>query len=164
MKKFKNVTIIKYPVFIWDVENECVALNDIDRNVTSHVIRTYKFSEDQTIEDLIEDHKDYHIVICANNETLYWDYNKNPIKLPNINRSFPPKPTSDKRVRICLIDKNGKSVVPYDSEIYIEGKAIRKSDFIREIESGGRPEYHIRVIDGVKTPFFNPGKPKDHRD
>ena len=38
------------------------------------------------------------------------------------------------------------------------GRNMTRPDFVRQIEQGNYPAYHIRKIDGVKTPASNPDK------
>ncbi|HMT53676.1 MAG TPA: hypothetical protein PKD16_09655 [Saprospiraceae bacterium] len=38
---------------------------------------------------------------------------------------------------------------------------ISRADFVKQIENGGHPGYHIRIIKGVKTPCANPNKSDD---
>jgi len=38
------------------------------------------------------------------------------------------------------------------------GAEMTRNQFVREIERGNYPKYHIREIDGVKTPASNPDK------
>lgn len=36
------------------------------------------------------------------------------------------------------------------------GNQMTTPQFVREIEQGNYPDYHVRVIEGVKTPCSNP--------
>lgn len=36
------------------------------------------------------------------------------------------------------------------------GREITRAQLVREIEQGKRPGYHVREINGVKTPVSNP--------
>ncbi|MDE0246372.1 MAG: hypothetical protein OXO56_00370, partial [Gammaproteobacteria bacterium] len=36
------------------------------------------------------------------------------------------------------------------------GADMTRAQFVREIEQGNYPNYHVREIDGVKTPVSNP--------
>jgi hypothetical protein len=38
------------------------------------------------------------------------------------------------------------------------GQEMSREDFVRKIEQGQYPAYHIREIDGIKTPVSNPDK------
>lgn len=36
------------------------------------------------------------------------------------------------------------------------GREMSRSEFVRQIESGNYPNYHVRVVNDVKTPVSNP--------
>ena len=36
------------------------------------------------------------------------------------------------------------------------GKNMTRPQFVKQIERGAYPEYHVRVVNGVKTPASNP--------
>ncbi|NTU80795.1 MAG: hypothetical protein HGA45_15690 [Chloroflexales bacterium] len=36
------------------------------------------------------------------------------------------------------------------------GERLSRAEFVRAIEQGRFPDYHVRVINGVKTPVSNP--------
>lgn len=36
------------------------------------------------------------------------------------------------------------------------GEEMTRPQFVREIERGNYPDYHVREIDGIKTPCSNP--------
>ena len=38
------------------------------------------------------------------------------------------------------------------------GKEMTRSQFVKEIEKGNYEDYHIRVINNIKTPVSNPDK------
>ena len=38
------------------------------------------------------------------------------------------------------------------------GHTMNRSEFVKKIELGKYPDYHVRVIDGVKTPVSNPDR------
>ena len=47
----------------------------------------------------------------------------------------------------------GRNIVFKD---IITGKIMTRSKFVKEIENGNYPNYHVREINGVKTPCANP--------
>ncbi|NMB81564.1 MAG: hypothetical protein GYA14_07070 [Ignavibacteria bacterium] len=38
----------------------------------------------------------------------------------------------------------------------LKSKTMSRSEFVKEIEKGNYQNYHVRVINGVKTPVSNP--------
>lgn len=36
------------------------------------------------------------------------------------------------------------------------GREMSRGEFVRQIESGNYPKYHVRVVNDVKTPVSNP--------
>ena len=38
------------------------------------------------------------------------------------------------------------------------GRAYTRDQLVRRIESGAYPHYHVRVVNGVKTPVSNPDR------
>ena len=36
------------------------------------------------------------------------------------------------------------------------GREMSRTEFVRKIESGQYPDYHVRKVNGVKTPASNP--------
>ena len=45
----------------------------------------------------------------------------------------------------------------------ITGVIMTRAQFVKEIEKGNYPDYHIRIINGIKTPVSNPnGNFKDN--
>lgn len=38
----------------------------------------------------------------------------------------------------------------------VTGRTMSRPDFVRRIEAGEYPNYHVRIIDGVSTPASNP--------
>ena len=63
---------------------------------------------------------------------------------------------------VQVIDENdtGRNVRFLDPNA---GKEMTRPEFVREIEQGNYPEYHVREIEGIKTPCSNPnGKERDN--
>ncbi|EGR4674653.1 hypothetical protein BS015_RS19570 [Vibrio parahaemolyticus] len=42
------------------------------------------------------------------------------------------------------------------------GESLTRSQFVKKIESGEYSKYHVREINGVKTPVSNPDPSKDN--
>jgi len=36
------------------------------------------------------------------------------------------------------------------------GRKVSRADLVKEIEAGKHPDYHVREVNGVKTPVSNP--------
>lgn len=58
-----------------------------------------------------------------------------------------------KRISTISEDENGRNRKFRDN---YNGKEMYRSEFVREIERGKYPNYHIRKINGVDTPVSNP--------
>lgn len=42
------------------------------------------------------------------------------------------------------------------------GETMTRAGFVKQIEQGLRPDYHVRKIDGIKTPASNPDGKKNN--
>lgn len=62
---------------------------------------------------------------------------------------------SRKRVKVIQESDSGRNQKFHDN--YTSENMTRKQ-FVSKIESGEYPKYHIREINGVKTPVSNPDK------
>lgn len=64
---------------------------------------------------------------------------------------------SDKKPRIKVVQENssGRNTKFMDTKT---GKEMTRSEFVRQIEQGSYDDFHVRVINGVKTPASNPDK------
>jgi hypothetical protein len=60
-----------------------------------------------------------------------------------------------KSVRVTRESESGRNLRFRDSD---KGRSMSRAEFVRLIEAGTYPQYHIRVIDGVKTPVSNPDR------
>lgn len=49
--------------------------------------------------------------------------------------------------------ENGRNLTFHDNK---SGQNMTRAQFVREIEQGEFPDYHVRVINGIKTPVSNP--------
>lgn len=57
------------------------------------------------------------------------------------------------RVRVTRESETGRNQTFIDTTT---GNTMTRAQFVREIQAGNYPNYHVRVIDGVKTPVSNP--------
>lgn len=60
-----------------------------------------------------------------------------------------------KRIKVTSESPSGRNQAFHDN---YTGKDMTRAQFVREIESGHYDNYHIRNINGVKTPVSNPDK------
>ena len=58
-----------------------------------------------------------------------------------------------KRVKVTRETETGRNISFHDN---FKNKDMTKAQFVKEIENGNYPNYHIRVINGIKTPVSNP--------
>lgn len=58
-----------------------------------------------------------------------------------------------KRVVVIQESDSGRNQQFKDS---LKNKTMSRSEFVKEIEKGNYQNYHVRVINGVKTPVSNP--------
>lgn len=58
-----------------------------------------------------------------------------------------------KRVTVTQESDTGRNERFHDN---FTGADMTRAQFVREIEQGNYPKYHVREIDGVKTPVSNP--------
>ena len=58
-----------------------------------------------------------------------------------------------KRVTVTQESDTGRNERFRDTQ---NGRTMTRAGFVRRIEGGEYPNYHIRTIDGVKTPASNP--------
>jgi uncharacterized protein DUF3892 len=57
------------------------------------------------------------------------------------------------RIKVTEETDTGQNVGFKDTRT---GEEMTRSEFVRKIEQGQYPKYHVREIDGVKTPASNP--------
>lgn len=60
-----------------------------------------------------------------------------------------------KRVSVTSENNSGRNVRFKDNA---NGKEMTRSQFVKEIEKGNYDNYHIRIINDIKTPVSNPDK------
>lgn len=64
-----------------------------------------------------------------------------------------------KRVSVTCENDSGRNVRFRDN---VNGKEMTRSQFVKEIERGNYDNYHIRVINDIKTPVSNPDKSENN--
>ncbi|MDD2781410.1 hypothetical protein [Sulfuricurvum sp.] len=58
-----------------------------------------------------------------------------------------------KRVSVTRESDTGRNQTFHDN---YSGADMTRSQFVRQIESGNYSNYHVRAINGIKTPVSNP--------
>jgi len=58
-----------------------------------------------------------------------------------------------KRISVVNESETGRNTRFLDNST---GMQMTRTQFVRKIESGAYPHYHVRTINGVKTPVSNP--------
>lgn len=67
-----------------------------------------------------------------------------------------------KRVSVTQESASGRNQRFHDNRT---GRNMTRAQFVSEIESGCYPNYHVRRVNGLKTPVSNPdGKPGNNLD
>lgn len=64
-----------------------------------------------------------------------------------------------KRVSVTSENDSGRNVRFRDN---VNGKEMTRSQFVKEIERENYDNYHIRVINDIKTPVSNPDKSENN--
>jgi len=64
-----------------------------------------------------------------------------------------------KRVKVISENKKSENRLYQDT---ITKKKMTKKEFVKEIENGSYENYHVRKINGVKTPASNPDKSEEN--
>lgn len=60
-----------------------------------------------------------------------------------------------KRISVTDENESGRNEAFHDNST---GRSMSRSALVRSIEGGRYPDYHVRVINGVKTPVSNPDR------
>ncbi len=60
-----------------------------------------------------------------------------------------------KSVKVTVEDDSGRNQRFHDVKT---GKDMSRVGFVKEIEQGNFPDYHVRKMNGLKTPVSNPDK------
>lgn len=58
-----------------------------------------------------------------------------------------------KRITVIAETSTGRNSQFHDN---VTGRTMSRPEFVRRIEEGAYPNYHVRVVDGVSTPASNP--------
>ncbi|MDP3244749.1 MAG: hypothetical protein Q8M83_03790 [bacterium] len=58
-----------------------------------------------------------------------------------------------KSVKVTVEDDSGRNQKFHDDK---SGKNMTRAEFVKEIEKGNFDDYHVRKINGLKTPVSNP--------
>ena len=67
-----------------------------------------------------------------------------------------------KRVKVIHESDSGRNQRFHDN---FTGADMTRAEFVRAIERGNYPNYHVRTVNGVKTPAANPdGNPRNNLD
>lgn len=67
-----------------------------------------------------------------------------------------------KRVRVTRESESGRNQAFHDNRT---GEDMTRARFVRKIEQGSYQNYHVRKINGIKTPVSNPdGKEGNNLD
>lgn len=64
-----------------------------------------------------------------------------------------------KRVSVTSESTSGRNQTFHDN---YNGVDMTRNQFVRQIEQGNYPNYHVRDINGVKTPVSNPDPKVDN--
>ncbi|CAK8714496.1 DUF3892 domain-containing protein [Candidatus Electrothrix aarhusensis] len=64
-----------------------------------------------------------------------------------------------KRIKVTVETGTGRNIGFYDN---YKKTDMTDKQFVRGIENGEYPNYHIRIIDGIKTPASNPDSTKNN--
>ncbi|HAS6021764.1 TPA: hypothetical protein ACGUVV_004517 [Vibrio vulnificus] len=64
-----------------------------------------------------------------------------------------------KRVKVTQESNSGRNTNFHDN---YTGEDMTRNQFVKKIEGGNYANYHIRKINGVKTPVSNPDPNKDN--
>lgn len=57
------------------------------------------------------------------------------------------------RVRVTSESDSGRNQTFQDKQT---GRQMSRQEFVRRIEAGDYPNYHVRTVNGIKTPVSNP--------
>lgn len=64
-----------------------------------------------------------------------------------------------KRVTVTRESESGRNQMFHDN---YTGDDMTRAQFVRQIESGNYDNYHVREVNGVKTPVSNPDSTKNN--
>lgn len=60
-----------------------------------------------------------------------------------------------KSVRVTSEDDSGRNQRFHDDK---SGKNMSRTEFVKQVEASKFPDYHVRKVNGLKTPVSNPDK------
>ena len=60
-----------------------------------------------------------------------------------------------KSVRVTVEDDSGRNQRFHDDK---SGKNMSRAEFVKQIEEGKFPDYHVRKMNGLNTPVSNPDR------
>ena len=60
-----------------------------------------------------------------------------------------------KRITVTSETDSGRNQVFHDN---VSGRSMSRPEFVRAIEGGQYDRYHVRLVNGVKTPVSNPDR------
>lgn len=60
-----------------------------------------------------------------------------------------------KSVHVTVEDDSGRNQRFHDDK---SGKNMSRAEFVKQIEEGRFPDYHVRKINGLNTPVSNPDR------
>lgn len=63
------------------------------------------------------------------------------------------------RVEVNRESKTGRNETFHDN---VTGRNMNREQFVKSIEKGNYPGYHVRTVNGVPTPCSNPDKSEDN--
>lgn len=63
------------------------------------------------------------------------------------------------RVSVNSESDTGRNLTFHDNKT---GRNMNANQFVKSIENGKYPDYHVRVIKGIPTPCSNPDKSKNN--
>ena len=66
---------------------------------------------------------------------------------------------ANKRVTVTKESQSGRNQKFHDNRT---GTDMTRAQFVKEIENGNYPNYHVRRVHGVKTPASNPDDSEDN--
>ena len=80
----------------------------------------------------------------------------------NVKRNLEMNEMAYKRIKVTQESASGRNQRFHDNRT---GADMTRADFVREIEQGSYDNYHVRKINGIKTPVSNPdGKEGNNLD
>jgi hypothetical protein len=64
-----------------------------------------------------------------------------------------------KRIKVTNETDSGRNQSFKDT---VTGKEMTRAQFVQQIENGAYPNYHVREVNGVKTPVSNPDQSENN--